>query len=302
MAEPQQKVERKDKPTAAEKSRRLGWRFGAGAALATTALVAALAFQRCGAEPQVEGPAACPPAVTCPAAPAKGDNLCELEKGEHDSRSENWDPESCGYCGDRIQQEWETPQFCPVDFACGDGEVQRRAKVYGAIVRTMEGENASYSIGTLEVTESCNERDANYCEADCPAKSTGRAAPRRDRDRPAPVATATKQPPRASGGACDSSVTANATSLYSRVIRQVGSASGSIKSALQAEQAPVSVSVRVRISESGVPTVVGASASCGGSPCRGSADIVSLAGVNVGGISVSNGGPACTMSVPVSIR
>jgi hypothetical protein len=304
MAEPQaKKVEKKDKPTVAEKSRRLGWRFGVGATIATAALVAAMAFQRCGGEPQVEGPVVdCPPAVTCPAAPAKGDNNCELEKGEHDMWSQNWDPESCGFCGDRAQQEWETPQTCPVDFACGDGEVQRRAKTYGAIVKTVEGENTTYHLGTVDISESCREGADNFCGADCPTatKRTGRTGPRRDRDRPEPVAT-TKRPPRA-GGACDSSVTGGATSLYSRVIRQVTSSSGSIKGALNAGQAPVQVAVRVRISESGVPTVVGASATCGGSRCNGSANIVNLAGVNVGGISVSNGGPACTLTIPVTLR
>ncbi len=303
MVEPKTKVEKKDKPNATEKSRRLGWRFGAAATIATAALVAAMVFQRCGGEPQVEGPVTtCPPAVTCPAVPVKGDNNCELEKGEHDMWSENWDPESCGYCGDRMQQEWETLQTCPVDFACGDGEVQRRAKTYGAIVKTVEGENTTYHLGTVDISESCREGADNYCESDCPTKSAGRIGPRAGRrgTHAAPVVT-TSRPPMA-GGACDSSVTGGATSLYSRVIRQVSSSSGSIRNALNAGQAPVSVSVRVRISESGVPTVVGASATCGGSACSGTANIVNLAGINVGGISVSNGGATCTMSIPVTLR
>lgn len=303
MVEPKTKVEKKDKPTATEKSRRLGWRFGAAATIATAALVAAMVFQRCGGEPQVEGPVTCPPAVTCPAAPVKGDSNCELEKGEHDMWSENWDPESCGYCGDRNQQEWETPQTCPVDFACGDGEVQRRAKVYGAVVRTQAGENTTYSLGTLEVTESCRDGAENYCEADCPTKGTVRTGPRTGRrDTPAASATATKRPPRSSGGACESAVRSAAGQVYARISSQVTTSSGSLKSALGAADVPVMVSVSIRISESGVPSIVGASASCGGSSCPQSANIRGIAGLDVQGLTVANGGPACTLSVPVRLR
>lgn len=305
MAEPtQKKVEKKDKPTVAEKSRRLGWRFGVGATVATAALVAAMVFQRCGGEPQVEGPVTeCPPAATCPAAPVKGDSNCELEKGEHDMWSQNWDPESCGYCGDRQQQEWETPQTCPVDFACGDGEVQRRAKVYGAVVRTEEGETSTYSLGTVEHTESCQQNSPNFCEADCPTARTGRTGPRRDRDRGQPAATTTRPPrPTPAGGACEAQVRSAAGQVYARISSQVTTSSGSIKSALGAADVPVMVSVSIRISESGVPTIVGASARCGGSSCPSSANIRSLAGLDVQGLTVANGGPACTLTVPVRLR
>lgn len=306
MAEPtQKKVARKEKPTAAEKSRRLGWRFGVGAGIATAALVAAMVFQRCGGEPQVEGPVTeCPPAVTCPAEPVKGDNNCELEKGEHDMWSQNWDPESCGFCGDRAQQQWETPQTCPVDFACGDGEIQRRAKTYGAVVKTVEGENTTYSLGTVELSESCNERADNFCEADCPNKgSSSRRTPRKNNgDRPQPVAT-TKTPPRSSGGACDSTVRREAGQVYARISSQVTSAGGSIKDALGAPGVPVSVAVTIRLSESGVPTIVGnGSATCGGSACPSGANIRSIAGLDVSGLTVATGGQSCTLTVPVRLR
>lgn len=304
MAEPQtKKVEKKEGPSVAQKSRRLGWKYGAGVAVATAALVAAMVFQRCGGEPQVEGPVtACPPAVTCPAEPVKGDSNCELEKGEHDMWSKNWDPESCGYCGDRAQQEWETPQNCPVDFACGDGEVQRRAKVYGAVVRTQEGENSTYSLGTVEHSESCREGAENYCEADCPTKETARTGRGGRRDTPATTAATTKRPPVSSGGACESAVRSAAGQVYARISSQVTTSSGSIKSALGAADVPVMVSVSVRISESGVPSIVGASATCGGSSCPQSANIRSMAGLDVQGLTVANGGPACTLSVPVRLR
>lgn len=305
MAEPKQtNVAKKEKPTAAEKSRRLGWRFGVGAGIATAALVAAMVFQRCGGEPQVEGPVtACPPAVTCPAEPVKGDNNCELEKGEHDMWSPNWDPASCGYCGDANQQQWETPQTCPVDFACGDGELQRRAKTYGAVVRAGEGESATYSLGTLELSESCNERADNYCEADCPTRSGSRRTPRTGGGTPRPDPTATKAPPVSSGGACDADVRKNAGQVYARISSQVTASASSIKGALGAPGVSVVVSIPVSISSSGVPTISGnGSARCGGESCPSSANIRSIAGLDVSGLTVDSRGRSCTLSVPVRLR
>lgn len=40
----------------------------------------------------------------CPPVPQRGDLKCMVEQGEADPLSPNFDPESCGYCGDGIQQ------------------------------------------------------------------------------------------------------------------------------------------------------------------------------------------------------
>ena len=110
-----------------------------------------------------------------------------------------------------------------------------------------------------------------------------------------------EQAPRATGQ-CPGNNVPNATSLISRVTSQVTSASGSIRNALSAGQAPVTVSVRVNISSSGVPTVAGASARCGGSACSGSANIVSMAGINVSGIQTGSPSRECYIIVPVQLR
>lgn len=305
MAEPQQKNVR-SKPTAADKSRKLGWKFGVGTGAATAALLAAILFRTCSGEPQVEPiQQNCPEAVVCPAAPVKGDNNCELDKGEHDMWSPNWDPASCGYCGDGEQQSWESPETCPVDFHCGDGELQRRSTVFGAVVRTGEGENEVYSLGTIELSESCNERADNYCQDDCP--TTGRRPERtgrRDHDRPNPSGTtATADRPPRSGGACSDRVRRGASAVYARISSQVSTSSGSIRSALGVENVPVTISVSVNVSASGTTSVAGASARCGGGRCPNSANIRSIAGLDLQGITIANqDGSACTLSVPASLR
>ncbi|HSB47600.1 MAG TPA: hypothetical protein VLD37_06310 [Candidatus Bilamarchaeum sp.] len=40
----------------------------------------------------------------CEPEPVRGDNVCQVNKGEADPLSPNFDPQSCGYCGDGIRQ------------------------------------------------------------------------------------------------------------------------------------------------------------------------------------------------------
>jgi len=183
------------------------------------ALLIAAVFARAGCDGQdrlVQGPdrpvgvvvpmpTAIPVAVCSP--PVKGDNNCEREKGEHDLNSKNWDPQSCGYCGDRIAQDFETAEECPVDFACGNGRVDRNV-VYGAYLAPRE-ENGVYSLGTLTVAESCRESDSAYCASDCGRGTSPRAAGsgrRTEGDRPPRADTTDVRPPSGGGGACPTEV------------------------------------------------------------------------------------------------
>ncbi|MFH0737805.1 MAG: hypothetical protein V1827_04455 [Candidatus Micrarchaeota archaeon] len=67
-------------------------------------------------------------------APKKGDKKCEAAKGENDPFSANWDPGSCGFCGDDQKQPWETPENCAVDFHCKKDGVLDKKTTYGAII------------------------------------------------------------------------------------------------------------------------------------------------------------------------
>jgi hypothetical protein len=315
MVERQQ--QRMGNPSAAEKSRRLGWKYGAGVAIATASVVAAMLFQRCGGEPKTETIIQdCPPVKACPAPPKKGDNKCELDKGEHDpwakdSKGESvFDVESCGYCGDGIQQEHETAEECPIDFECGNGKVQYRGKDFGAVVEVeQDDQTLLYTVGIVKYSETCQETGekqtdtqlVKYCEEDCPTRP-GRARKREPRE--PGVGTPAPKPTRKAGAPCESTVRQNAQQVYTRVASQVSSASGSIKSGLGASGVVVRVSVPVTVSSSGALSVGRASARCGEekTACPGSANINSLAGINVGGITVANGGPSCVLSVPVKLR
>jgi hypothetical protein len=290
------------------KAKRLGWKFGVGAGLATAAMVATLFFRSCG--PQTEGPITappdnCPTAVTCPAEPSATDAICEIIKGEHDMFSESWDPASCGFCGDGVRQSFETVENCPVDFTCGDGEVQHRAKVYGAIVHTGTGESATYSFGTKTIpAESCRLSSENFCEADCPTKGGNArgAGSSRAPNKVAGAGTTDRPPSETPGGPCGAGVRSGAGSLISRVSSSISSSSGAIKQAAGVGSVPVNVIVSVRISSSGVPTLAGSSATCGGQRCPSSVNPASVAGLSLAGITVAGEEASCTLSIPVKLR
>ncbi|MBU1682028.1 hypothetical protein KKE38_04360 [Candidatus Micrarchaeota archaeon] len=309
MAEQKQTVGKTKVDDKKNKAKRLGWKFGVGAGLATAAMVATLFFRSCG--PQTEGPITtpptnCPTAVTCPAEPAVGDNNCELTKGEHDVFSESWDPASCGFCGDGVRQPFETAENCPVDFTCGDGEVQHRAKVYGAIVQTGTGESATCSFGTKTIpAESCRSGSDNYCEADCRPRAGGNArgaGSGRPPSKTAGVATVDRPPRETPGGPCGAGVRSGAGDLISRVSSSISSSSGAIKSAAGVGSVPMNVIVSVRISSSGVPTLAGSSATCGGERCPNSINPAQVANLSVAGITVAGAESSCTLSIPVKLR
>jgi hypothetical protein len=292
-------------PAAApEKATQKSRRFGIGAAAATlvgTAGIAALIFARsCGPS----GPDRLPVAVeTATPAPVVQNNCpqpgerCNLELGEHDPHSSMWSPAKCGYCGDNIQQAWETADNCPVDFHCGDGNVNR-GTIYGAYIAP-GAQGGAYSLGTITVTESCTSGDTAFCEADCPAPrggaapatsgSGGRRTGRRDTAEPGSVAT-TVAPP--SGGLCDSEVTSR---FMNRVSSSLLGNPSAARSAAGATDQTVRASVSISISN-GVPRVSAIRVSCPG--CSGGA--LSPGTVSVGGIPIDRS-TTCNTSISVNI-
>ena len=276
------------------KTRKLGWKYGAGVGVIAAA-VAALVIMRSCTKPEPETiMTQCPPAVTCPAKAVAGDGECEVEKGEHDFYSDNFAPQDCGWCGDGIQQQWETREDCPVDFHCGNGKRDRR-EVYGAVVETeVEGSVVRYSLGTKTITESCRSSSDDYCEEDCPTGTNPNRPPRPPPDRPP------RQ--RAKLSACPGEVRSSAGDLISRVTSSVTSSGGELRNQLGVANAPVTVTVSTRIDPSGVPTILGGSASCGGQRCPNSVNVISVTRLTVQGITVGGANEPCRLSIPVRVR
>jgi len=98
--------------------------------------------------------------------PRKGDGRCEASRGEANPDSSIFDLASCGYCGDGIPQQWETPAACPVDFTCGNGRLESH-EIFSAY-RLQEGRLV---LSKREVTESCLDRSPLYCARDCASPS-----------------------------------------------------------------------------------------------------------------------------------
>lgn len=108
--------------------------------------------------------------------------------------------------------------------------------------------------------------------------------------------------PPAASGQCDGNRVPGSGSLISRISSQVTTASGAIKNALNAGGVPVMVTVRVNISASGIPTLGGVSATCGGSACPQQANVASIAGIDLAGISTGSPSRPCYVMIPVRLR
>jgi hypothetical protein len=280
-----------------EKSVRAYKRKNIGMAVGSAAVVAALWLMHKPA-PERLPPQECPAPITCPAGPQQG-GTCDVENGEHDPTSPTFDA-ICGTCGDGVRQPTETADNCPVDFHCGNGKVDRR-EVYGAWVER----DGAWSLDKIEITESCNQRDPAYCEADC---HPGSAAATAEHDRRVrtprpggsanPAATGHATPAVVSGGPCPASeggsdIAGDVRSALDGAGPSLRRAHGADDSATVVSRATISVSAQGRV------TGVSVSSSCIGScqnPSIGTSGIVGNTGVVGQSIGIQPGN-ACTISV-----
>ena len=99
--------------------------------------------------------------------------------------------------------------------------------------------------------------------------------------------------------ACSSATRDSSGFLYSRVIRQITSNSGSLKNELgvSADES-VDVTVKVKVDKGGKPKVQSVTAKTS----TKSVDVTKIANVNVEGILVSAPEKACNLSIPVRLR
>ncbi|MDD5171446.1 MAG: hypothetical protein PHF60_00220 [Candidatus ainarchaeum sp.] len=238
------------KPTSSSK-------FAAGAiGVSALAVGALLMFQKCSG-PEVE-PIVKEKQTTvevCPA-PYHGDGKCEINKGEHDTIS-RFAPEDCGTCGDGKQQAHETALNCPVDFHCGNGEVDQ-GKTYPAMVKVTD-QSGVYVWGLVTITESCDKADTNYCEADCPKEEAkAEAGHRRERREKPPVEAPVQG---CTPAQCDTS-RVKPGPLIGRLLRSVDASQ--LRKDLGCSD-DIGLSAKFSVSPEGVPSQQGAiSATCGG--------------------------------------
>ena len=99
---------------------------------------------------------------------------CDVNKGTPGTMY--FDEKTCGYCGQisnkgqYMKMEWMTPDNCPIVFTCGNHSLDKDSP-YPLWVKDEKG---VFHLSTATVTESCKEKDANYCAEDCPTKKVGR--------------------------------------------------------------------------------------------------------------------------------
>jgi hypothetical protein len=278
-----------------EKKDRNGLYFGlknaAALTIAAGTVAALVTFRSC--KPEPEPPRECPPQVTCPAGPARGDGRCEMDKSEHDPASPSFDPASCGICGDGIRQQWETAENCAVDFHCGNGTVERNRVMGGYVAPEQSG--GVYRLAEITVTESCNERDTNYCAEDCPNGPAVRE--RSDRQRGRGSDRPPQERPERRSEDTPTQCTGDVISALQRKINgDLRSSAAAVRSSAGAD-ATQAVSVTVGVSvTNGVARVTSIRASCPG--CTGSGS-VSPGLVNVG--SVMLGDVSCRATVSGTI-
>ncbi|VVC04125.1 Uncharacterised protein [Candidatus Bilamarchaeum dharawalense] len=236
--------------------------------------------------------------LDCAPPPVKGDKKCELDKGEGDHRSPNYDEASCGRCGDgkvgaleipsvdtpfdkaRLSGEVDVtpktaqPEVCLADTHCGNGKVDRNVETGVLVPVTRPDGTTSYEYASVTVNESCNKRAPNYCEADCPKVM------------------------RVKVPECSEEV---ADSLYQSMKKAIFQRVRSIRAALGAERQLIEVSVSIDVDDSGNPKIKSGTVECGNGGCTkqdGQTDVLTMA--QKGLVQVDSGRCTVTLS-PVTI-
>jgi len=91
-------------------------------------------------------------------------------------------------------------------------------------------------------------------------------------------------------------------SLVQRITTSITSKGGQLRSALGVSSVDIAVSVAVQVDTSGIPTLRGATVRCGGQSCPSSANVISVTGLTLSGITTGAPDQTCTIAVPVLVR
>lgn len=304
--------------------RELGIKFAAGIIAVSAAIALSTAWKN-RREPIAETVRDCPTLTSCGPEPVKGDEKCELAHGEADPYSKNFDPQSCGYCGDGVRQVkaetggaaymdadsllWmqnvterpsETPENCPVEFHCGNERLDI-GKVYGAVV----DEEGAFSIGTITINESCRMESKNLCVPDCRVR---RHAKREEQPEEPPVprwgSVLTCPSQIASDSARDmiSARSLGGGNVLGRIASAVRQNSARLRTELAVDPAEdLKVITTMTLSPAGAVSLRGISATCNNRPC-GSHDVVLNAlGLSLEGLTVGGPGRECWWTVAMRV-
>jgi hypothetical protein len=262
-------------------------------------------------------------------APRKGDNRCEIRKGEADPLSVTFDPDSCGFCGDDIRQvnareggrpyaerdsgiqyqrvterPSETAESCPVEFHCGNRNMDLR-QPYGAwILAPPNGDGGapnSYNIGIKLVSENRQDCPRDYL----PANGNRDAGAGEDADWDAGPEPAPPQP--SSNWFCPSLMapsqnsemvqlhSASVWSVVSRVNGAITEHASSLRSALGLADPETKVEVRVmlRVAPSGLVYLNSMSATCDSVPCGDQLALINASQLTLEGLLIGSPGTDC---------
>lgn len=308
------------------------YRLKVAAATATAGTALALLISRaceplCEPHKPVPGPAEPERKPQPDCGPRRGDSRCETAKGEADPLSPNFDPESCGYCGDEIRQVLaqsggkpylepetgimyqnvterpsESAETCPVDFHCGDRRLQSR-HAYGAWVEFPVGngdagpQSVAYRLGVKIVTET-----RGSCPRDYLPSNGNRDAGASEEDagpEPAP-------PQHNSNFYCPSLMaptrnemanlhSASVWSVISRVNGSIIGHASDIRNALSLMDPDAKVDVRVmlRVAPSGLVYLESMSATCDSQPCGNQLALLNASQISLDGLLMGSPGTDC---------
>lgn len=306
--------------------RQLGIKFYAGALAVCAAIAVTSVWKRGSHEPITETARDCPAQTACDPSPVKGDHKCELAHGEADPFSQNFDPLSCGYCGDGVRQvqadtgaapymdadtliwmqnvterESETPENCPVEFHCGNSTLDI-GKSYGAVV----DEEGTFTIGTITINESCRMESKNLCVPDCRVRRHRRAETEQPESPPVPrwgsVLTCPSEIASDSARDMVSARSLGGGNVLGRIAGIIRQNSGEIRRALAVDPADdLRVITTMTVSAGGAVSLRALSATCNNRVC-GSHDVVlNATGLSLEGLTVGAPGRECWWTVGMRV-
>ena len=141
---------------------------GVLAAFAVVSLFKLSAFQAAKPEPEKPITQYTPKKAVLTA--KKGDGRCLYKFGERTPEASNYDPKSCGQCGNGKVDDFETPESCPADYhRCGNGKKDGEASYSVLSSKAVKGQTVYY-YETITKTESCDQSSPHYCHEDCAPK------------------------------------------------------------------------------------------------------------------------------------
>ncbi len=252
----------------------------------------------------------------------KGDLVCNVEMGEADPLSDNFDFISCGSCGDGVRQEKaekgtnirldidgmfhyqyvtgresETRENCPVDFHCGNNKLEQGTPYSGIIY-----EDGKYKYSRVHVFESCYLNSKNFCPQDC--RKNKKKIELEEvviDDKPklpvSGVLTCFDQIAGKTRIDLISLSSIGGDSVRSRLSSLVRTKSSAIRNVLgMGPDDPVKILISMDVNHQGLIKLKDVTAVCDNDVCSNSSAVEPILSINLGGLTLSAPGKSCTWS------